>query len=162
MLVETIKLMEAKNPSIAKMWAYVWTEIIRCEECEFPAETMQDLVDHMHELHALIAHPGIYFIYFIEGKCDFMDLFRHDQSKTLTEYEYRICQKKSKVQFAFMKHRKEEHEKYIPSSDYWMHALFVILLICILWIFAFAIGPVVQESVNALSLVINPSLSQID
>ena len=48
---ETIKILE--NKSVLKTSSGAQTEIIRCEECEFPADCMNDLVYHMHEFHPL-------------------------------------------------------------------------------------------------------------
>ena len=53
MLEETVKLLEKRSSGVEKKSAEVQTEIIRCEECEFPAEDVQDFVDHMHEFHPL-------------------------------------------------------------------------------------------------------------
>ena len=98
MLEETIKLLEIQSAKVEKKSVTVQTEIIRCEECEFPAEDMHELVDHMHGSHPLelesefkchfeecfvdkkhlMQHRKEYHIekvkpcsYFIEGKCDF-------------------------------------------------------------------------------------------
>ena len=55
MLEETVKLLEnrATSSHTKKSSVTVQTEILRCEECEFPADCMIDLVDHMHEFHPL-------------------------------------------------------------------------------------------------------------
>ena len=57
LLEETIGVLETKL-NISKVQKDVvsssaQTEIIRCEECEYPAEDMHDLVDHMHGSHPL-------------------------------------------------------------------------------------------------------------
>ena len=51
MLEETVKLLEIQSNKVEKKSVVVQTEIIRCEECEFPAEDVHDLVNHMHEIH---------------------------------------------------------------------------------------------------------------
>ena len=51
LLEETVKLLEGR--SVNKVSTGAQTEIIRCEECEFPVETMNDLVYHMFEFHPL-------------------------------------------------------------------------------------------------------------
>jgi len=51
LLEETVNLLEKRT--IQKTTAGVQTEIIRCEECEFPADCMNDLIYHMHEFHPL-------------------------------------------------------------------------------------------------------------
>ena len=57
LLKETISVLENKLTSSNRgkdlMNISVQTEIIRCEECELPAEDMHDLVDHMHGAHPL-------------------------------------------------------------------------------------------------------------
>ena len=57
LLEETISVLENKLTSSNRgkdlMNISVQTEIIRCEECELPAEDMHDLVDHMHGAHPL-------------------------------------------------------------------------------------------------------------
>ena len=57
LLEETISVLENKLTSSNRgkdlMNISVQTEIIRCEECEFPAEDMHDLVNHMHGAHPL-------------------------------------------------------------------------------------------------------------
>ena len=62
LLEETVKLLEARASAskVEKTSVTVQTELIRCDECEFPAECMVDLVDHMHEFHPLGGYePGI-------------------------------------------------------------------------------------------------------
>ena len=61
----------------------VQTEIIRCEECEYPAEDMHDLVDHMHGAHPM-DNDGI--------KCD-------------------DCWKEFQVQSDLLAHIQNEHNK---------------------------------------------------
>ena len=51
LLEETVKLLDKKV--VKKVTTGSQTEIIRCEECEFPAECMNDLVYHMFEFHTL-------------------------------------------------------------------------------------------------------------
>ena len=51
LLEETVKLLETK--SVKQISTGAQTEIIRCEECEFPADCMNDLVYHMYESHPL-------------------------------------------------------------------------------------------------------------
>ena len=53
LLEETIKILDNKASSVEKTSISVQTEIIRCEECEFPAESINDLVYHMYEFHPL-------------------------------------------------------------------------------------------------------------
>ena len=55
MLEETVQLLEnvAAGPPVETESVTVQTEIMRCEECEFPAFCMSDLIDHMHEFHPL-------------------------------------------------------------------------------------------------------------
>ena len=53
LLEETVKILENKSSHIEKKSITVQTEIIRCEECEFPADNMHDLVYHMYEFHPL-------------------------------------------------------------------------------------------------------------
>ena len=50
LLEETVKLLEMKS---AKKSTSVQTGMIRCEECEFSADCVTDLVDHLHEFHPL-------------------------------------------------------------------------------------------------------------
>ena len=57
LLEETVNILENKL-NISKVEKTVLTvsaqtEVIRCEECEYPAEDMHDLVDHMHGSHPL-------------------------------------------------------------------------------------------------------------
>ena len=51
LLEETVKILEKRSGE--KKTTGAQTEIKRCEECEFPAESMNDLVYHMHEFHPL-------------------------------------------------------------------------------------------------------------
>ena len=53
LLEETVKLLENKSSNVELKSVTVQTEIIRCEECEFPAEDVNDLVYHMYEFHPL-------------------------------------------------------------------------------------------------------------
>ena len=56
LLEETVTVLESKLASRVESHPInisVQTEIIRCEECEYPAEDMHDLVDHMHGAHPL-------------------------------------------------------------------------------------------------------------
>ena len=53
LLEETVKILEIKSSQVEQTSVTVQTEIIRCEECEFPAEDMNDLVYHMYEFHPL-------------------------------------------------------------------------------------------------------------
>ena len=52
LLEETIKVLENKSDKPKKSTG-TQTEIMRCEECEFPAESVTELVDHLHEFHPL-------------------------------------------------------------------------------------------------------------
>ena len=57
LLEETVNILENKL-NISKVEKIVLTvsaqtEVIRCEEGEYPAEDMHDLVDHMHGSHPL-------------------------------------------------------------------------------------------------------------
>ena len=59
MLEETIKLMEKKENAakVEQKSASIQTEvteaeIMRCNECEYPAEDIYDLGEHMYEFHA--------------------------------------------------------------------------------------------------------------
>ena len=47
LLEETIKVLEKKRKKSVRD-AGVQTEIMRCEDCEFPADSVIDLVDHLH------------------------------------------------------------------------------------------------------------------
>ena len=102
LLEETVKILENKAFSVEKTSVSVQTEIIRCEECEFPAESINDLVFHMYEFHPLEVNENMVkcnycsdtfttkgdlmahrkevhtenvepCIHFNEGKCDFGD-----------------------------------------------------------------------------------------
>ena len=60
MLEETIKLMEKRDSSPKAQQKSVTvqtepedTDIMRCNECEYPAEDIYDLGEHMYEFHAL-------------------------------------------------------------------------------------------------------------
>ena len=53
LLEETVTILENKSSRVEKKSVEVQTEIIRCEECEFPAENVNDLVYHMYEVHPL-------------------------------------------------------------------------------------------------------------
>ena len=57
LLEETVNILEEKVNAPKKeksiVTVSVQTEIIRCEECEYPADDMHDLVDHMHGSHPL-------------------------------------------------------------------------------------------------------------
>ena len=53
LLEETVKVLEKKSARVEKKSVEVQTEIIRCEECEFPADDMNDLVYHMYEFHPI-------------------------------------------------------------------------------------------------------------
>ena len=53
LLEETVGILEKR--SVKKISIGAQTEIIRCEECEYPAECMNDLVYHMFECHPLDA-----------------------------------------------------------------------------------------------------------
>ena len=62
LLEETVKLLEEREHTskVEKISDPVKTEIIRCDECEYPAECIVDLVEHMHEFHPLgNSQPGI-------------------------------------------------------------------------------------------------------
>ena len=110
MLEETVKLLELKSSKVEQKTVTVQTEIIRCEECEFPAENIHDLVYHMHEFHPLESEIDIKCHYcgenfetkgdfmthrkdahiekvnlcrfFAEGKCDFGDGCWYNHCKT--------------------------------------------------------------------------------
>ena len=51
LLEETVKVLEGRTSQVEHTSVTVQTEIIRCEECEFPADDMNDLVYHMYESH---------------------------------------------------------------------------------------------------------------
>ena len=115
MLEETVKLLERKSSKVDKKSVTVQTEIIRCEECEFPAEDINDLVYHMHEFHPLERESDIrchycgenfetkrdlmihrknahiekvkLCSYFAEGKCIFGDECWYNHSKTESNYD---------------------------------------------------------------------------
>ena len=53
LLEETVQLLENKSAKVEQKSVTVRTEIIRCEECEFPAEDVHELVYHMFEFHPL-------------------------------------------------------------------------------------------------------------
>ena len=53
LLEETVQILENKSSHLEKKSITVQTEIIRCEECEFPADDIHDLVYHMYESHPL-------------------------------------------------------------------------------------------------------------
>ena len=53
LLEETVIILEKKTSKVEQRTSSAQTEIIRCEECEFPAETINDLVFHMYEFHTL-------------------------------------------------------------------------------------------------------------
>ena len=53
LLEETVTILENKSSKVEKKSVTVQTEIIRCEECEFPADNINDLVYHMYEFHPL-------------------------------------------------------------------------------------------------------------
>ena len=120
LLEETIQLLE-KSLSSSKMEKKSitsQTEIMRCEECEYPADALHDLVDHMHEFHPmesleqlikchhceqkfqtkndLMNHRKLVHtdkvhpcIYFSEGKCDRGDLCWYSHDKTKLLTEYK-------------------------------------------------------------------------
>ena len=54
-LEETVNIFERKINSamIEHKSVTVQTKIMRCEDCEFQADCLIDLVDHMHEFHAV-------------------------------------------------------------------------------------------------------------
>ena len=53
LLEETVNLLEKKASKAEQRSSSAQTEIIRCEECEFPADSINDLVFHMYEFHPL-------------------------------------------------------------------------------------------------------------
>ena len=53
LLEETVKVLEGRTSQVEHTSATVQTEIIRCEECEFTADDINDLVYHMYEFHPL-------------------------------------------------------------------------------------------------------------
>ena len=115
MLEETVKLLEIKSSKLEHKSVAVQTEIIRCEECEFPAENIHDLVYHMHEFHPLESESDFichycgenfetkrdlmshrkdthiekvkFCSYFAEGKCIFGDDCWYNHSKTGSNYD---------------------------------------------------------------------------
>ena len=90
MLQETITLLEIQSAKVDKKSVTVQTEIIRCEECEFPAEDVYEIVDHMHGSHPIEIES--------EFKCHYCGEC----------FENKKC---------FMEHRKEAHiEKVKPCS----------------------------------------------
>ena len=65
------------------------TEIIRCEECEFPADCMNDLVYHMYESHPL----------------------EEDENK----FECNICSDKFRTKSDLMVHKKNVHPEKVQT-----------------------------------------------
>ena len=64
LLEETVIILEKKTSKVEQRTSSAQTEIIWCEECEFPAETINDLVFHMYEFHTLEEEA-------IQIKCNF-------------------------------------------------------------------------------------------
>ena len=110
LLEETVKLLENRTSKAEQKSVTVQTEVIRCEECEFPAEDIHELVDHMYGSHPLESeseiecyHCGDNFpekkdlmnhrklihiekvkpcSYFLEGHCNFEDECWYNHSIT--------------------------------------------------------------------------------
>ena len=59
LLEETVKLLENRTSKAEQKSVTVQTEVIRCEECEFPAEDIDELVDHMYGAHPLESNNEI-------------------------------------------------------------------------------------------------------
>ena len=88
LLEETVKLLE-KSSKLEQKSATVQTEIIRCEECEFPAENIHDLVYHMHEFHPLESESDIKCHYCGENFQTKRDLMSH--RKTTHIEKVKLC-----------------------------------------------------------------------
>ena len=54
-----MKLLENRTSKADQKFVTVQDEIIRCEECEFPAEDIHELVDHMYGSHPLESESEI-------------------------------------------------------------------------------------------------------
>ena len=59
----------------------VQTEMIRCDDCESPAEDIYDLVDHMHREHPLEDYE-------FDWRCEHCEKGFHDQKRLLLHIQY--------------------------------------------------------------------------
>ena len=88
---------------------------IECHYCEEKFKTKKELMIHRKLTHS---EKVQFCAHFSEGKCDFKDScwFSHDISKRkdLPEYKCNVCEKVFRIQSAFMKHRRKEHNRHVP------------------------------------------------
>lgn len=118
-------------------------DIMRCNECEFPAEDIYDLGEHMYEFHGDGAIDCYYCddsfktkremmnhrktihadkvntcSNFSEGHCEFNEScwYKHSTSvDSKTDIKCRICEKMFSTKYEFMHHKKKEHSQTVPQ-----------------------------------------------
>ena len=98
LLEETVKILDNKSSRVEKTSVTVQTEIIRCEECEFPADNVNDLVYHMYEFHPL------------EGF--------HSEESFEEKFQCNYCGEKFKTKGDLMMHRKDVHTDRVNLCRY--------------------------------------------
>ena len=145
LLEETIQVLEAKNEKVEKKSVDVQTEMIRCDECEYPAEDLLDLGEHLYVVHTLEDQSNDIKCYFCdnrfktkseimthrkkehvekvdacrlfsEGKCYLGDMdCWYTHSESNKTFKCKYCENEFKNRYDFMKHRKEEHPQFVPN-----------------------------------------------
>ena len=88
-----------------------------CLDCGKLFDTKGEIMTHRKESHPNLIKPCTYFI---EGKCSFEDSvcwYSHKSIKSavIQEFKCRFCGENFKRKEEFMKHRKIEHENFIPT-----------------------------------------------
>ena len=145
LLEETVAILEKR--SVQKTTIGSQTEIIRCEECEFPAECINDLVFHMYEFHPLAEKdPSIKCNHCDDtftSKRDFMIHRKRDHVEkvqlctnisngecsygngcwfrhdinSLPEYNCNHCETAFVRKSELMKHKKDEHVETVKKCE---------------------------------------------
>ena len=145
LLEETVAILEKR--SVHKTTIGSQTEIIRCEECEYPAECMNDLVYHMFEFHPLTEkEPSIKCNHCENTFTSKRDLMVHKKREhaekvqlcinisngeciygngcwfkhddiSLPVYNCNLCDKTFRTKSEFMKHKKNDHAENVAKCE---------------------------------------------
>ena len=132
----TSKTVSAQTEDLDRMW---------CIECEYPAEDLYDLGEHMYEIHAeensdytiscyycgnnfkskedLMVHRKKAHVekvglckFFAEGHCERAgDCWFRHDKTAEKEFKCILCDKIFKTRYDFMHHRKNEHPEIVPE-----------------------------------------------
>jgi hypothetical protein len=132
----TSKTVSAQTEDLERMW---------CIECEYPAEDLYDLGEHMYEIHAeensdytiscyycgnnlkskdnLMVHRKKDHVekvrlckFFAKGHCERAgDCWFRHDKTTEKEFKCSVCDKIFEARYDFMHHRRNEHPEIVPE-----------------------------------------------